>query len=93
MLVPQGDFDLKPSASSNEKNLYYGVITCSLGARYKSYCANIGRTYVINPSKGMEKLCERPSSALTPNCPSTVSPFRELSRLVGRAPACKGTSF
>ena len=50
-----GEFDLKPSASSNEKNLYYGVITCSLGARYKSYCANVGRTYVINPSKGMEK--------------------------------------
>lgn len=55
----QGDFDLRPSASSNDKSLFYGVITCSLGARYKSYCANIGRTYVINPSKGMEKLCAR----------------------------------
>ena len=32
-----------------------GTITCSLGARYKSYCSNVGRTYIINPSKGQEK--------------------------------------
>lgn len=50
-----GKFDLKPSAFSNGDNLYYGTITCSLGARYKSYCSNVGRTYIINPSKGQEK--------------------------------------
>ena len=50
-----GEFDLKPSASSNTSNLYHGTITASLGARYKSYCANVGRTYVINPNKGQEK--------------------------------------
>ena len=50
-----GDFDLKPSASSNQSNLYHGTITASIGARYKSYCANVGRTYVINPNKGQEK--------------------------------------
>ena len=116
-IIQSGEFDLKPSASSNGQNLFYGVITCSLGgslrpelcygqaawhmhvhayehnmdmdigrghgngiwtrtwghghghehdihvcvcsvatARYKSYCANVGRTYVINPSKGVEKL-------------------------------------
>ena len=50
-----GKFDLKPSAFSNEDNLHFGTITCSLGARYKSYCSNVGRTYIINPSKGQEK--------------------------------------
>ena len=49
-------FDLKPSALSTKENLYYyGTVTCSLGARYKSYCANIGRTYFVNPTKGQEK--------------------------------------
>ena len=50
-----GEFDLKPSASSNSTNLFQGTITASLGARYKSYCANVGRTYVINPGKTQEK--------------------------------------
>lgn len=32
-----------------------GTITCSLGARYKSYCSNLGRTFIINPSKEQER--------------------------------------
>lgn len=31
-----------------------GVILVSLGTRYQSYCANISRTYIINPSKVQE---------------------------------------
>lgn len=31
-----------------------GVILVSLGTRYQSYCANIARTYIINPSKVQE---------------------------------------
>lgn len=31
-----------------------GVILVSLGTRYQSYCANIARTYIINPSKTQE---------------------------------------
>eukprot|EP00455_Lapot_gusevi_P020974 TRINITY_DN2209_c0_g1_i1.p1 TRINITY_DN2209_c0_g1~~TRINITY_DN2209_c0_g1_i1.p1 ORF type:complete len:1057 (-),score=311.91 TRINITY_DN2209_c0_g1_i1:101-3271(-) len=45
-----GRYDLKPSAQSNDETLHVGTIICSLGARYKSYCTNIGRTYFINPS-------------------------------------------
>lgn len=49
------DFDLKPSAISNEKVLVGdGVILSSIGLRYKSYCANVGRTFLIDPSKEME---------------------------------------
>jgi len=50
-----GVYDLKPSAYSNDNNLHEGTILCSLGARYKSYCSNIARTYMIDPTKEQEK--------------------------------------
>ncbi|KAG0046982.1 FACT complex subunit spt16 [Gryganskiella cystojenkinii] len=50
-----GDYDLKTSAVSNEKELHAGTIICSLGVRYKSYCSNIGRTFLIDPNKAQEK--------------------------------------
>ncbi|XP_021898747.1 FACT complex subunit SPT16 [Carica papaya] len=46
-----GEFDLRPSAASNDELLYYdsaSVILCAVGARYKSYCSNIARTYLID---------------------------------------------
>lgn len=49
-----GNYDLKPSAQSDDNELHYGVIVCSLGARYKNFCSNIARTYFINPSTDMK---------------------------------------
>ncbi|EDK47484.1 cell division control protein 68 [Lodderomyces elongisporus NRRL YB-4239] len=50
-----GEYDLKPSAVSTEKTLVGdGVILASIGLRYKSYCSNIGRTFLIDPTKEME---------------------------------------
>ncbi len=51
-----GEYDLRTSASSNEKRLEGaegggGVVIASMGLKYKSYCANIGRTYLIDPHK------------------------------------------
>lgn len=46
-----GVYSLKPSALSNSDALHFGIILCSLGVRYKSYCSNIGRTFMIDPSK------------------------------------------
>ncbi|XVF41714.1 hypothetical protein PTKIN_Ptkin01aG0302300 [Pterospermum kingtungense] len=46
-----GEFDLRPSAASNEENLYYdsaSVILCAVGARYNSYCSNVARTFLID---------------------------------------------
>ncbi|WEJ94943.1 FACT complex subunit spt16 [Yamadazyma tenuis] len=49
------EFDLKPSAQSNNKNLVGdGAILCSIGLRYRNYCSNIGRTFLINPTKQMD---------------------------------------
>ncbi|KAF1331979.1 Fact complex subunit spt16, partial [Globisporangium splendens] len=53
-----GKYDLKPSAQSDSENMKYDVIICSLGARYKGYCSNVGRTFFIDPSSSMEKSYE-----------------------------------
>lgn len=51
-----GNYDLKLGAQSDDERLHYdplGVIVCRLGVKYKSYCALIGRTYLINPTAEM----------------------------------------
>lgn len=53
-----GNFDLRPSASSNDEHLYYAsasVIICALGSRYNSYCANVARTILIDSSPTQSK--------------------------------------
>ena len=46
-----GVYSLKPSALSNDDNLNAGVVLCSIGARYKSYCSNVSRTFLFDPTK------------------------------------------
>lgn len=46
-----GNYNLKFSVVSDKNNLHFGAIVCSLGARYKSYCSNIVRTLLVNPSQ------------------------------------------
>lgn len=67
-----GDFDLKPSASSNDDNLYYdstSVIICAIGSRYNSYCSNVARTFLIdanmNQSKAYEVLLKAQEAAIS----------------------------
>ncbi|MFS7894138.1 putative peptidase M24, PH-like domain superfamily, FACT complex subunit Spt16 [Helianthus anomalus] len=53
-----GNFDLRPSASSNDDHLYYdsaSVIICALGSRYNSYCANVARTFLIDSNTTQSK--------------------------------------
>jgi len=50
-----GKYDLKPSASSNDNQLHFGTILCSLGIRYNSYCSNISRTYLVQPTRAQEQ--------------------------------------
>ncbi|CDK28120.1 unnamed protein product [Kuraishia capsulata CBS 1993] len=50
-----GKYDLRFSAESTDLKLQGSVIICSLGLRYKSYCSNVSRTFLISPSKQMEK--------------------------------------
>jgi len=46
-----GQYDLKFSAQSNNENLHSGCIVAGLGFRYKTYCAVLARTFLIDPSK------------------------------------------
>lgn len=50
-----GVYDVKVSAVSNTDNLSPDVILCSLGVRYKNYCTNISRTYMVDPCAKMEQ--------------------------------------
>ncbi|KAI8126369.1 FACT complex subunit spt16 [Lucilia cuprina] len=50
-----GAYSLKFSALSDKNHLHFGAIVCSLGARYKSYCSNISRTFLVNPTEEMQE--------------------------------------
>ncbi|KAK4049693.1 FACT complex subunit spt16 [Microbotryomycetes sp. JL201] len=50
-----GNYDLKSSAQTDDQRLKPGVILCSLGIRYKSYCSNVGRTFMIDPHATQDK--------------------------------------
>lgn len=49
-----GKYDLKVSAQSDDSNLHDGIVVVFLGTKYSSYCANIGRTFLIDPTKKQE---------------------------------------
>jgi nucleosome binding factor SPN SPT16 subunit len=50
-----GKYDIRVSAESNTDNLSPDVIICSLGARYKSYCANMSRTFLVDAPPVIEQ--------------------------------------
>ena len=67
-----GEFDLRPSAASNDEMLYYdsaSVIICAIGSRYNSYCSNIARTFLIDAnhlqSKAYEVLLKAQEAAIS----------------------------
>ncbi|KAJ5641585.1 FACT complex subunit s.t1.c16 [Penicillium lividum] len=49
-----GVYDLKLTATPDNKNLQPGIILSSFGIRYKTYNSLIGRTYLVDPSKSQE---------------------------------------
>ncbi|CAF1184005.1 unnamed protein product [Adineta ricciae] len=52
-----GNYNLKFSAAVDKNPLHYGgsSIVCAFGTRYKSYCSNLVRTLLVNPSEQMKK--------------------------------------
>lgn len=91
-----GVFNLKPSAESTDDPLHHGdgVITVSLGGRYRAYCANIGRTYVINPTKAQAAeyatllaAHEAAVGALKPGRPASDALQAAVDAVRGRDPA------
>ncbi|KAG5454756.1 FACT complex subunit SPT16 [Clonorchis sinensis] len=46
-----GNFNLKFSIESDTQNLHFGTIICALGVRYQSYCSNVIRSLMVNPTE------------------------------------------
>ncbi|NXH42348.1 SP16H protein, partial [Dicaeum eximium] len=38
----------------DKSHMHFGAITCSMGIRYKSYCSNLVRTLMVDPSPDMQ---------------------------------------
>ena len=53
-----GNYKLKFSVTSDKENVHFGAIMCTFGARYKSYCSNIVRTMLVDPSDKVQKTYE-----------------------------------
>ncbi|UYV66616.1 SUPT16H, partial [Cordylochernes scorpioides] len=51
-----GKYNLKFSILSDKNILHFGTIICAFGARYKSYCSNLVRTLLVNPTKEQQNL-------------------------------------
>ncbi|KAI0282167.1 FACT complex subunit SPT16 [Russula aff. rugulosa BPL654] len=50
-------YDLKPTAESSAEDMSHkGVFLVSLGMRYRGYCANLGRTFIVDPDKEQESV-------------------------------------
>ncbi|KAJ6606562.1 FACT complex subunit SPT16 [Mycena vulgaris] len=48
-------YDLRYTAESTEDNISHkGVLLVAFGLRYKSYCANVGRTFIVDPTPEQE---------------------------------------
>jgi len=51
-----GEYDLRPNAQSSDKRLSYDIIIASMGARYRSYCGNIARTFFVDAPRKAESV-------------------------------------
>ncbi|KAM5539042.1 hypothetical protein V8D89_007265 [Ganoderma adspersum] len=48
-------YDISPSAESTQDDISHkGVLLMAVGMRYKGYCANLGRSFIVDPSKEQE---------------------------------------
>ena len=51
-----GNYKLKFSHTSDKESVHFGAIVSTFGARYKSYCSNIARTMLVNPSEQIQSI-------------------------------------
>ncbi|XP_014676790.1 PREDICTED: FACT complex subunit SPT16-like [Priapulus caudatus] len=49
-----GNYSLKFSVMSDKNNMHFGAIVCAFGTRYRSYCCNIVRTLMVDPTQAMQ---------------------------------------
>ncbi|CAL8465250.1 g4785 [Coccomyxa elongata] len=71
-----GVYDLKAGASNDERPLQYDVVLMAIGTRYNLFCANLARTFLVDPSKAQQDeytallaAAEAATKALVPGAP------------------------
>uniref|UniRef100_A0A8C2UM69 FACT complex subunit n=1 Tax=Chinchilla lanigera TaxID=34839 RepID=A0A8C2UM69_CHILA len=50
-----GNYNLKFSVVSDKNHMHFGAITCAMGIRFKSYCSNLVRTLMVDPSQEVQE--------------------------------------
>ncbi|XP_075685078.1 FACT complex subunit SPT16 [Rhinoderma darwinii] len=50
-----GNYNLKFSVVSDKNHMHFGAITCAMGVRFKSYCSNLVRTLMVDPTQEMQE--------------------------------------
>lgn len=50
-----GKYDFKYSAEPDDSNLQADIIIAAMGLKYRSYCAEVARTYLIDPTKQQDQ--------------------------------------
>lgn len=92
-----GNYDLKVSAQSTGDKLSHDIICVSFGARYRTYCSNIARTFLVDPPKKVSEtyeilleLQEACLSAMKPGTPIKAVYKAAVKFLQDRAPHLVG---
>ncbi|KAK1831609.1 FACT complex subunit-domain-containing protein [Podospora conica] len=49
-----GKYDLRWNLDTDKDTLHPGIIIAAMGLRYKSYCSQIARTFMVDPNKSQE---------------------------------------
>ncbi|XP_068097539.1 FACT complex subunit SPT16 [Hyperolius riggenbachi] len=49
-----GNYNLKFSVVSDKNHMHFGAVTCAMGIRYKSYCSNLVRTLIVDPTQEIQ---------------------------------------
>ncbi|KAK2190440.1 hypothetical protein NP493_80g05043 [Ridgeia piscesae] len=50
-----GNYALKFSVISDKNELHFGSVVCMIGVRYKSYCSNLVRTMLVDPTDEVQE--------------------------------------
>lgn len=82
-----GKYDIRVSAQSNSDSLSHDVITVSLGARYKMYCSNVARTFLVDPPKKVSETYEL-LLEVQEACMGAMRPGKPLKSVYKAAMAC-----
>ena len=79
-----GGYNIKPSATTDDGTMTEDVVIVALGARYKSYCANVARTYIIDAVPKVEQTYAT-LLKVRAECLSVMQPGTKLSEVHARA--------